>query len=45
MKMDGCTRDPYFAVDANGTASEEKFGWSVTGTTNRVFTFERTNSQ
>ena len=45
MKMAGCVRELYFAVDANGTASEAKFGWCATGTTNRVFTYERTNTQ
>ncbi len=39
-----CNTDQHFAVDVNGTATESKFDWFATATTNRVFNYGRTVS-
>ena len=39
-----CDTDQFFSVDADGTAREEKFGWFVETTTNRVFSYGRTTT-
>ena len=39
-----CTTDQHFAVDVNGTATESKFDWFATATTNRVINYGRTTA-
>ena len=39
-----CNTDHYLSINAVGTTSEEKFGWRVSVTTNRIFTIQRTNT-
>ena len=40
-----CNTDQNFSVTPSGTATETKFGWFATATTNRNFTFGRINEQ
>jgi hypothetical protein len=40
-----CNTNQYFSVLPGGTATEGKFGWYTTVTTNRDFTYGRTNTQ
>ncbi len=40
-----CNTDQHFTIDADGTVTETKFGWTATATTNRVITYRRIDSQ